>query len=157
MKSPRVFLIKRFMNMSVLNELLKMYGLAEVAGAKSNPELLKILKKHLPDTSDDSSVSWCGIAMAEAAERAGYKDLIPKDYFGARKWLNLSKKVEFENIKLGDVVVFWRGSPQDWRGHVGIYISHNDQNIFVLGGNQGDRVTIAPYAKDRLLGVRRIE
>ena len=95
--------------------------------------------------------------MAEATERAGYKDIIPKDYFGARKWLNLPKKVEFENIKLGDVVVFWRGSPQDWRGHVGIYISHNDQNIFVLGGNQGDRVTIAPYAKDRLLGVRRIE
>jgi uncharacterized protein (TIGR02594 family) len=151
-KGISLFLLR---TMRVLTEILKLYGTAEVAGPKSNLELLKILRKHQPTTTDDGLLAWCGVMMAEAFERAGFKVMIPKGYMGARSWMNLPDPVTLEQAQLGDIVIFWRGTPDGWQGHVGIYISHNSDNIFVLGGNQGDRVSIAPYAKTRLLGIRK--
>jgi hypothetical protein len=41
-------------------------------------------------------------------------------------------------------------------GHVGFYAGIEANDVLVLGGNQGDSVSIAPYLKSRLLGVRRL-
>ena len=58
----------------------------------------------------------------------------------------------------GDIVVFKRGA--DWQGHVGFYVSTTtDQNgveyYNILGGNQGDAVSIEPYAVSRVVSIRR--
>ena len=56
------------------------------------------------------------------------------------------------------IAIFWRESPESWKGHVGIYINEDDGNIFLLGGNQGPNrsVMIQRYSMDRLLGYRRL-
>ena len=56
----------------------------------------------------------------------------------------------------GDVVVLWRESRDSWKGHVGFFSGYDDNgDIKVLGGNQGDSVSIKSYSKNRLLGFRR--
>jgi len=141
--------------MKILTELLKLYGTAEVSGAKSNPELLAILQKHHHTATDDSATAWCGIAMAEAFDRAGYKSAIPEKYLAARSWLKLPDPVTLDDAELGDIVIFWRGTPEGWSGHVACFINRIGENVFVCGGNQSDRVSIAPYAKARILGIRK--
>jgi len=56
---------------------------------------------------------------------------------------------------IGCVVVFWRGKRDGWHSHVGFYAGcAKNGDILVLGGNQGDGVSIRPYPADRLLGYR---
>jgi hypothetical protein len=39
---------------------------------------------------------------------------------------------------------------------VGLYISENDNVIYVLGGNQQDMISINAYLKSRVLGYRQV-
>jgi uncharacterized protein (TIGR02594 family) len=54
----------------------------------------------------------------------------------------------------GCVVVLWRGSREGVLGHVGFFVGMQDQNLLLLGGNQGNEVSIRPYPKQRVLGLR---
>lgn len=53
---------------------------------------------------------------------------------------------------LGDVLVFARGRVS---GHVGVYVGEDATAYHVIGGNQGDSVSIKRIARSRLLGARR--
>jgi len=67
-----------------------------------------------------------------------------------------------------DVVILKRGSgdqpgPEVIKapGHVGFFAGLDPaidtfENVLVLGGNQGNTVSVRPYPKDRLLGIRRL-
>ena len=55
----------------------------------------------------------------------------------------------------GDIVVFSRHSPIDEGGHVGFFIADEDDQIRVLGGNQGNRISIRLFPKDGSLGSTR--
>ncbi len=52
------------------------------------------------------------------------------------------------------MLVFWRGSPSSWKGHVGFYWAEDETCYHVLGGNQSDRVSITRIRKSRLLAAR---
>tara|TARA_B110000259_G_C14002379_1_gene396702 strand:+ start:1361 stop:1879 length:519 start_codon:yes stop_codon:yes gene_type:complete len=74
----------------------------------------------------------------------------------ARSFLEWGTEVK-EPTK-GDIIVFRRGEP--WQGHVGFYVSTTtDQNgveyYNILGGNQGNAVSIDPYAISRVVSIRR--
>lgn len=141
--------------MKILTEILKLYGTAEVAGSKSNPELLSIMQKHNKQADDDSTTAWCGIMMAEAFDRAGLIASVPQGYMSARSWLKLPNQATLEAAEIGDIVIFWRGTPDGWQGHVACFVNRIGANVFVAGGNQGDRVSIAQYGIDRILGIRK--
>jgi uncharacterized protein (TIGR02594 family) len=57
--------------------------------------------------------------------------------------------------RLGAVAVLWRGSPNGWQGHVGFVLdnSHPDL-VYLLAGNQGDRVSVRGFPRNRLLSYR---
>lgn len=70
----------------------------------------------------------------------------------ARSWLTWGEPIDYP--VMGCVVVFSR-PPAPWSGHVAFYErTGDDGRIHVLGGNQNNRVSIAPYPKRRLLGYR---
>jgi uncharacterized protein (TIGR02594 family) len=70
-----------------------------------------------------------------------------------RSWLNYGKPLS--KPVLGCIVVFWRGSKTGWSGHVGLVVGLDKAgNLMVLGGNQGDMVSIKPFGKERVLGYR---
>jgi uncharacterized protein (TIGR02594 family) len=81
------------------------------------------------------------------AARAGKP--IRSKLLSARDWLNWGSPVIGAPV-LGDVLVFARGSG----GHVGLYVAEDRDAYHVLGGNQGDAVSIDRVSKDRFLGAR---
>jgi len=71
----------------------------------------------------------------------------------ARSWLKWGKPVS--KPLPGDVAVFWRESPSSWKGHVGFYLGEVGGYVVVLGGNQGNKVSVRYYKRSQLLGYRR--
>ncbi|KQV28221.1 hypothetical protein ASC97_07735 [Rhizobium sp. Root1203] len=62
----------------------------------------------------------------------------------ARSWLKLPTKLASPVV--GCIVIFWRGTPQGWSGHVAFVVGRDaNGNLMVLGGNQGDMVSIKPF------------
>lgn len=54
------------------------------------------------------------------------------------------------------MVVLSRGDPNGWQGHVGFYAGKAaNGNILVLGGNQGNKVSVQEYPTARVLGYRK--
>ena len=128
-------------------------GLKEYPGAKHNPKIIKFYADAGHSWVQDDETPWCaafvGSVLAECGI-PGTKEL------NARSYLKWGKTVDINNAKPGDVVVFWRGSRDSWKGHVAFYSHHDANSVYVLGGNQGNAVTVQAYARDRLLDVRTV-
>lgn len=93
------------------------------------------------------SVPWCGLFMAIVAARAGKP--LPQSPLWALSWAQFGRPAPAP--MLGDVLVFRRQQG----GHVGLYLAEDEAAYHVLGGNQGDCVSIARVARHRLLDARR--
>lgn len=136
----------------IMRDMLMNYGLSEVDGPLSNPEILKFFHEiGFTWVEDDSQTAWCSAVLNYFAKKYGYERSMQLD---ARSWLKVGTTVL--EPKMGDVVVFWRESPDSWKGHVAIYINHNTKYVWCLGGNQGNSISIAAYPRERLLGYRRL-
>ena len=95
--------------------------------------------------------AWCSAFANYVAKTSGH------EYTGklnARSWLDAGE--EIENPEKGDIVVLWRESPSSWKGHVGFFVKQTRNYVYVLGGNQGNAVSIRAYDIKRLLGFRRL-
>ena len=129
-------------------------GVKEFPAAKHNPTIVKYYKDSGHAWVQDDETPWCaafvGAVLAECG-LSGTKEL------NARSYLNWGQPVDLEQAKKGDVVVFWRGSKDGWKGHVAFYSDHDEDTIWVLGGNQGDAVNVKGYPRGRLLGVRTLK
>lgn len=104
---------------------------------------------------DPEQTAWCAafvnaVLGASGAEGTGR--------LNARSFLEWGQPVERPSE--GDVVVFSRGDPNGWQGHVGFFAGYEEKNgqrfIRVLGGNQNNGVNEKLYPESRLLGVRRV-
>jgi len=158
----------KYIGERILANMMGLYGLAEIPGNESNAELLDIIKSVIPWANDDSTISWCGIVMTYVFQKEGLGHLVPSKPAGARSWLNIEGTIVWQigddiNLisklaKPGDIVVFWRNSIDDWRGHVAQYLNEYDYDkskIRVIGGNQDNAVVVRPYSKDRVLKIIR--
>ena len=59
----------------------------------------------------------------------------------------------------GDVIVWWRGTPTGWQGHVGLIYSYADGIVTTIEGNKTPKVGKFSYtlgAIDKLLGFARV-
>jgi uncharacterized protein (TIGR02594 family) len=153
MKSINQIFRQMIVNADLLSAGLDWYGESEYPGAKSNPRILSMLKDEGVNwTEDDSKVAWCSIWLNHICRKGRFER---SGSYTARSWLEVGEEVKTPMI--GDIVVFWRGRPDSWMGHVGIYIREDEDLIWVLGGNQENRVGINAYPKRRLLQYRRIK
>jgi uncharacterized protein (TIGR02594 family) len=128
------------------------YGIKEIKGEQDNPEVLKYFKGLGFDASAfKDETAWCSAFVNWIMKESG---LEYSKKLNARSWINMG--CEPEKPEYGDIVVFWRESKDSWKGHVALYVNHDDDYIYVLGGNQGNMVCTKPYPKDRLLTYRRM-
>jgi uncharacterized protein (TIGR02594 family) len=135
----------------LLLAMLADYGLKEFDGPASNPEIITMGEEMGIDVEDDSTLAWCSLALNYYAKTCGYEY---SNSLSARSWLQMPIKVL--KPTLGDIVVLWRENPTSWKGHVGLFISMDDLRVYILGGNQGNMISIAAYPKDRILGIRKL-
>ena len=138
--------------MKQLDKALSQYGIKEVTGAKDNPEIIKYFDALGFDGEKlKDETSWCAAFANWVLKEC---DLPYQKTLNARSFLKLGEEVFTPRI--GDVVVFWRESRSSWKGHVAFFIKETNEHVYVLGGNQGNKVGINAYRKERLLSYRRI-
>jgi len=127
-------------------------GEKEVIGDGNNERILEYQEMTGLNFGRDS-VAWCSIFANWVALQA---NLPMSNKANARSWLNVGRKTSYP--KPGDVVVFWRYSESDWRGHVAFFLGFKNggTKIYCIGGNQNDMVNVQEYDTDRILGYRRI-
>ena len=145
------------------NVALRFLGVAEVAGGASNPAVLAMLKLDAPAVHDDA-VPWCSAFVNWTAWVAGFER---SRSLRARSWLRAGEAVDdAADVRAGDVVVLARGRGAQpgpdviaAPGHVGYLFEAPGRGagrVRVLGGNQGDRVSVKAFPTGRVLGVRRL-
>lgn len=129
-----------------ITEARRHIGLREIKGPKHNAVIVGWLDKLRAWWKEDET-PWCGVFVAHCINAAGLP--LPKFWMRARDWLNWGEPVAAPC--LGCVAVFERGGA----GHVAFPIGVDAAgNPVCIGGNQGDAVTIATFAKSRVLGYR---
>jgi uncharacterized protein (TIGR02594 family) len=122
-------------------------GVSEVAGNGSNPRIVEYHKATRLGASDDS-VAWCSSFVNWVMMKAGCHRTYSA---AARSWLQSDSGERLKSFKPGCIVVFARGN-QPWQGHVAFGIEMDGDYIKCLGGNQGDKVSVAKYPKIKALG-----
>jgi uncharacterized protein (TIGR02594 family) len=121
-------------------------ALKEIPGTENNPTIVNWLIKLKAWWREDET-PWCGTYVAAVLANSGIP--IAQHWYRARDWLNWGVSIAFPVV--GAVVVFERKGG----GHVGFVVGEDqNQNLMVLGGNQGNRVSIAPFDIARVLGYR---
>lgn len=127
-------------------EARKHLGLAEIPGKEHSPTILAMLKSLKAWWADDET-PWCGVFVAHCMRVAGVA--LPRDWMRAKAWASWGQGLTGPVV--GCVVVFERQGG----GHVGFVVGRDQTNrLLVLGGNQGNKVTVAPFDLNRVVGYR---
>jgi len=127
-------------------------GVAEIPGRNANERILQYFKATnlgMNPIAYQDETPWCSAFACFCVQEAGLPH--PKSA-SARSWMKWGKPTD--KPVYGTVTVFWRNSPNSISGHVAFYVSEEGPNIWVLGGNQNNCVSIAKYPRSRLLGYR---
>lgn len=120
-------------------------GVVEAAGAASNPRIEAYHATTSGGEADDS-VPWCSSFVNYCITKSGLKGTDSKR---ARSWLQWGAPSQ---LRPGCIVVLERGDPE--KGHVGFFAGMDGDRIRLLGGNQSDKVGLASFEADRVIGVR---
>ncbi len=126
-------------------------GTAEVRGKRHNPRVLEYLascKKLGWWGRSRDETPWCSAYVNWCLHEAGYP---VTNSAAARSWLTYGRPLAAP--ELGAIVVFSR-PPKRHSGHVGFVAGWDRESILVMGGNQGNEVSLKSYPAERLLGYR---
>jgi uncharacterized protein (TIGR02594 family) len=122
-------------------------GTREIPGPKHNNWIVKGWARLGARWFNDDETPWCGLFVAHCVQAAGLPYPGKGLFARARAWIDWGEPCP---PRIGAVVVFGRQGG----GHVGFLVGESDANYYVLGGNQGNAVTITPIAKARAIALR---
>lgn len=121
-------------------------GTREIVGPKHSPAIIgwarKLGAKVLGINVTDDETAWCGTFAAHVMDRFGLG--APKIAVRALAWSGYGRRLLAP--RLGCILTFKRPGG----GHVGFYVGEDAGYYHVLGGNQGNAVSITRIAKSRL-------
>lgn len=127
----------------------------EIPGPGNNPRIATYWKDAglvEPDARiPGDEIPWCAAFVGAMLMRGGVQasgSALAKSY---QIWGDNASGVGL----LGAIVVLNRKEPAPkWQGHVGFCVGFTPDKVHVLGGNQGDRVSIAAFPRERIANVR---
>ena len=127
-------------------------GTREAAGAANSATILGWAKrlgtKVLGMIYNADSTPWCGVFVASCLAE---DDIVSAPIaVRAMSWATWGLALRPERLAPGAVLVFERPGG----GHVGFYVGEDAVAYHVLGGNQGDAVTVARIEKSRCIARR---
>lgn len=125
----------------------KELGVKEIEGIHNNERILEYQQTTTLAAKDDET-PWCSAFVNWCMKQAG---IAGTGSALARSWLKWG--LGLETPRLGCVVVF-RRPPDPNNGHVAFYLRTNGDAVEVLGGNQGNSVSIKEYLNTRVLSYR---
>lgn len=121
---------------------------------RDNKSLRAFLKSDGNALGDPSKLPWCGdfveTCVALALPDEPIRPTTHNNPYWAKNWEGFG--LSLAEPSPGAILVFGR----DGGGHVAFYVGEDGPNYIVLGGNQGNAVSIMKIAKSRLLarGIR---
>jgi uncharacterized protein (TIGR02594 family) len=124
------------------------FGVREIPGKDDAPEILRYFREAGDTNAETEATPWCAAFLGSMLKRggqAGTGSLLARSYLA---WGDA-----LDTPRLGAVAVLSRGDDPN-AGHVGFLLSEAADKLYLLGGNQGDAVTVASFDKARLLGLR---
>lgn len=133
----------------MLREAIALHGTKEFVGPNHNPVILGWAREIGEPGYSSDEIAWCGLFVGICAHRAGW-DARPKgNALWARNWAHWGNPAD--RPMLGDIMVFPRGAG----GHVALYVGEDATHFHILGGNQGNEVSIVRKPKVPLIACRR--
>lgn len=122
-------------------------GVHEIkGGAAHSPEILQMWRDIKRGGIKDDETPWCAAFAGAMLERAGIQS---SRFESAKSYLDWG--IVLGAPMYGCIVVFTR----EGGGHVGFVVGKDaDGRLLVLGGNQGDAVSIKAFPVDRVSGYR---
>ncbi|MFN3953204.1 MAG: TIGR02594 family protein [Pararhodobacter sp.] len=139
-------------NPAILEAAGAYLGVEEWPGARHNPVIQGFFAASGHNPNEPDETPWCAAFVGAVLAELGLPNT---GRLNARSYLDWGVPVDLREARPGDVVVLWRGQPRGWQGHVGFLVGFEGDRIILRGGNQGNRVSDAPYPISRLLGLRR--
>jgi uncharacterized protein (TIGR02594 family) len=152
------------MDVTAFSLAFRFLGLSEEAGKLHNSMILAMLQGVNKSVTDDET-AWCSAFVNHIA---WLLKLPQSRSLAARSWLNVGRVIPVEHGMRGfDICILSRGvGPQPGPeviqapGHVGFYSSidgpPSKRVIELLGGNQGNKVSLATFPIERVIGTRRL-
>lgn len=135
-------------------KFMEFYGLREYPGPQeNNPTILQWFRDIGHVWVQNDELAWCSCMMNWLA---WYLRIHRSGKLDARSWLDVGANVPLHEAALGHLVILWREEPTSWKGHVGLFVGLEGDQIYVAGGNQSNQVNISPYPKGRLLAVKEL-
>lgn len=126
-------------------------GTREIVGPTHNNKLLAFLNSASRFNGvvwRDDEMPWCGGFVAACLNAVGVEPV--KIAARAKSWASWGSNLSRTRLAPGAVLVFERPGG----GHVGFYVGEDSTSYHVLGGNQGNAVSIARIAKARCFAAR---
>lgn len=124
-------------------------GVKEIPGHEANPEIIKYGESVSLDIDSDET-PWCSSFVNWCVQESDNKGT---NSARARSWLNWGFHIERPHF--GCVVVLSRGTSPT-AGHVGFFVTKDENDVLILGGNQSNSVNISRYPASRVLGYRTL-
>lgn len=122
-------------------------GVLEIKGPQHNQKIIDFWKAAKLGGIKNDEIPWCAGFVGGVLEMCGIRSTRADS---ARSYLNWG--VKLSGPMVGAVVVFERGESS---GHVGFVVGRTASgDLIVLGGNQGDKVSLARFDRARVLGYR---
>jgi len=132
------------MALSWMGHALALIGVREVPGPGNSPVIVGWLSK-LGAWWRDDATPWCGAFAAHVMQQAGLP--IPRHWYRAKAWLDwgMSCKPAYGALCILD---------RQGGGHIFFVTRLSADSVWGVGGNQGDRVCEARFARSRVLDFR---
>jgi uncharacterized protein (TIGR02594 family) len=126
-------------------EVARQYrGQAEIVGPEHNPTIVSFFRSVVGKPHADET-AWCAAFLGHCLIGAGYPST---NSLLARSYENYGR--ELAGPVVGCIVVFPRGN-STWQGHVGFVVQISGEWLYVLGGNQGNSVSVQRFrARDAI-------
>jgi uncharacterized protein (TIGR02594 family) len=123
-------------------------GTVEGIGNHNNPKVVAYYRDAgFPGVKSDST-AWCAAYVGAMLHRAGIK---PSGSLAARSYERWG--VGLKTPVLGCVATKKRGN-SSWQGHVGFLVGMSKTEVFLLGGNQDDRCSVATFKRSEITAYR---
>lgn len=129
-----------------ISEAEKFVGQQEIKGGKHNPLIVQWWKDIKRGGIKDDETPWCAAFVGAMLEHVGIRST---RFESAKSYLGWG--VKLQSPEYGCIVVFTRTGG----GHVGFVVGKTESgDLLVLGGNQGDKVSVRAFSTDRVSGYR---
>lgn len=121
-------------------------GVRETPGVHATPRILEYFKATQLQPSDDVT-PWCSAFACWSLERTGLKSTHSARALSWRNWGNQCGR------RFGAICVLSRDNNPEL-GHVCFFLEEDATRFWVIGGNQGDAVSVRSFPLERLLATR---